>query len=828
MTYTPYLVANFATGLNNRLQPWLSPDDAQEVFFDGYVYRGTMSKREGYKYFANGLQGGAPYRESRIVKQLTAVAPTSGVIDGANKTFTWTATAQIARGSVTITGSNPAVSVTDNGLGFITGAGVVSGNNSTVNYTTGAVSIEFSVAPIIASTVLLTYSFMPGNPVMMIADYVTASVDSTTGASITQLIVADTQYVNRYNTTTNTLDYLPSATTPYTGNRFNFFTWVNYESATSTPRLLFANNKDVIQQYDGSSITDYAPTITGVTAITCALMFQMKDRLILLRTTEDGTIFGKRIRVSGTGVNCDVFDITATGAGIIDIPDATWIKGAAFNRDDLVIFTQQSTWVLKYTGNDTNPFVLQKIDESRGSDATYAAITYLNRTSAASRRGLIMTDGYRVERQDEEIPEFSFNEVDGDVFGLCFAGSVDADRDHYLIYPPIDQTGTKVSKRILVTNYDEDNYSIYRLPLSCMGNYTTAFDVTWNDLLQFPNWDAFAAAYGDWNSFAYSKGTPFSIGGGHHGEIWTLNVSESEDNPVKIYNITVVDGATVEVTTDWNNYIAGTTVDDPTMGADYIFFKGVGGMIELNNKQFPITSIISNNVFRVNVSAAVRPGLAATSFGTYTSGGDAVRVIPFYSLFKQFNPYIEQDKKVRCGWLYMYVDSSGTLVQSSTAISSITQSNPCVITTSIEHGFQTGQQVFPVGIGGMTQLNNTQPFITVLTPTTFSLNGVDSTGYTAYTSGGYANVALPAKLDINIFTNSRDPSDETQIQNASQQPYRGNCTNLVFEDGVKKWYKIYINQTGNFIQFLLQNRQAGATINIQATMPGFLPVGRLI
>ena len=89
MTYNPYLIANYATGVDTRLQPWLIPDDAQEQLFDGYVYRGTMSKREGYNYFATGERGGAPYRESRIVHTLTNVAMT-GVIDGLNQLFTLT------------------------------------------------------------------------------------------------------------------------------------------------------------------------------------------------------------------------------------------------------------------------------------------------------------------------------------------------------------------------------------------------------------------------------------------------------------------------------------------------------------------------------------------------------------------------------------------------------------------------------------------------------------------------------------------------------------------------------------------------------------------
>ncbi len=801
MAYTPYLIANYSTGIDKRLQPWLSPDDSQQELFDGYVYRGTMSKRDGYNYFATGERGGSAYRESRIVHTLTAV-PMVGLINSINTTYTLAATGQIARGSFTVTGTVPAQSVTDDGLGGFNGNGT-----GTINYTTGAVSITFNTAPT-AGTVTAAYSVMPGNPVMMVANFITAT-------NVKELIVADTQYVNRYNSTLNILqDISPAAA--YTGDKFDFFTWVNYASATDTPRLLFSNNVDPIQQYDGTVVIDYVYTLTGVTTLTCATMVQMKDRLILLRTTENGTIFPQRIRISGTGANSDVFDTTATGAGFIDIPDGTWIQGAAFNRDDLIIFTEASVWVLKYTGNDTTPFVLNKIDESRGSQAAFSAITYLNRTSAASPRGLIMSDGYRVERQDESIPDFSYNEVDGENFSLCFAGSVDADRDHYLIYPPQDQS---TSKRILVTNYDEDNYAIYRLPLSCMGTYVTAFDVTWNDLLIYPNWASFAAAYGNWNSFAYTAGAPFSVGGGHKGEIWRLNVTESEDNPVRIYNITQPAVDILEVTTDWNNYSLNS--DDSEKGADTIFFTAIEGMVELNDKQYPIESIISNNVFRVKVPSNV-------TFSTYTGSGRASRVIPFSSLLKEFNPFISQDQKVRCGWLYMYVDSSGTDLKRNIAISGASQANPCVITTTVNHNLKTGNQISLFGVGGMTQLNGQVAFVTVLTATTFSLDGIDSSAYTAYTSGGYVSTAENAKILIDVFTNDRDPNDQTQLNNLIQNPYEGNCTNLTFEDGNKKWYKVFINQTGKFIQFRLRNIQAGASINIQAMMPGFQGVGRII
>ena len=807
MGYQSYLIANYATALDKRLQPWLIPDDAQEQLFDGFVYRGTMSKREGYNYFATGERGGSVYRESRIISTLTAV-PAVGAINSMNTTYTLAGTPQISRGSVVVTGSTPSQVLTDNGLGGFTGPGT-----GTINYITGAISVTFTAAPT-AGTVLVTYSFSPGNPVMMIANFITDT-------NVKQLIVADTQYINRYNSATNILEDI--TTTPYTGNKFNFFSWVNYESATSVPRLIFSNNDDPIQQYNGTVVSNYAYNMLNgsgiaITTLTCAFLVNMKDRLLLLRTTEDGTVFGKRIRISGTGANSDDFRTSATGAGFIDIPDGTWINGCSFNRDDLIIYTEASTWVLKYSGNDTTPFTLVKIDESRGCDAGFSAITYLNRTSAASRRGLIMTDGYRVERQDENIPDFSYNEVDGINFPLCFAGSVDADRDHYLIYPP---QNSETSKRILTTNYDEDNYSIYRLPLSCMGTYVTAFSITWDDLLIYPNWASFAAAYGNWNSFSYNSGAPFSVGGGQNGEIWRLAVTESEDNPIRIYNVTIIDSVTIEVTGDFNNY--SLNLDDPEKGADFIFLTAMIGMEEINNYQFPIVSIVNGNTFRLNVSTAV---VNTTNFTPYVSGGRAQRVIPFSALFKKFNPFLELDKKVQCGWLYMYVDSTGTDLQRNIVITNVTQSTIAVVTTNVNHNLKTGDQVSFFGLGGMTQLNGALAFITVITPVSFSLNGVNSTGFTAYTAGGFVGAEDPAKMSIDIITN--DVGHNTQLNNLSQNPYQGNVTNMTFEDGSKKWYKVFINQTGKFIQFRIRNRQAGAKINVQATMPGFKQVGRLI
>lgn len=726
MSYSSFLIANYATGLDRELQPWLLPNDAFVDLQDGFVYRGVTNKRDGYSGYATGSK--SINTESRIVHELGPVSMT-GAINGVNQTYTATLTTPVSRGSVTINGSNPVQVMNDDGSGTFTGDGT-----GTIDYTTGSVSITFTLAPIAASTVTTTYEYFPGNPVMGVMSFWPTN-------NVRQMIVADTRYVNKYDPLTDRLvDISPAGV--YTGTKKDFWSWVNYESATSVPRLLFCNGVigDVIQQWDGTTVTSYAPTF-AVGTLNARQMFNVRDRLVLFQTIEAGVLYPRRIRISGTGVNCDVFDNTASGAGFIDIPDNTWFFGAAFNRDDVLFFTEAATWMLKFTGNDVTPFILEKIDGSRGSAAAFSVISYLNRTLAASPRGLILSDGYSVQRMDNNLPDFTFNEIDNENFDICFSGFVDEDRDVYLIYPtqgqirpPLVPAGS--SDKILVINFEEDNFATYRIPLSCMGNFVVSSNVLWSDLTTtngFPNWDSLAQIYSTWNSFPFSKGTPVAIGGGHKGEVWRLNNAESEDNPQRIRAMTVINDDTLRVTTDWNNYNIG----------DYIVFEGVNGMVEANHKQGAIKAIqTSYTTFDVDIPTI--------GFSSYTSGGIASKCIQLEAVSKKLNPYVEIDKKVRCGWIYFYVSVTDTL---------------------------------------LTEADGTE---------------------------------TPALLEIDVITN------DTDVDTNPTYRYSIDCTNLDTEIGSKKWVKIWINQTGRFLQFRFRNNQAGAKIKVHAMMPGFQPCGRLV
>jgi len=80
------------------------------------------------------------------------------------------------------------------------------------------------------------------------------------------------------------------------------------------------------------------------------------------------------------------------------------------------------------------------------------------------------------------------------------------------------------------------------------------------------------------------------------------------------------------------------------------------------------------------------------------------------------------------------------------AISTATQADPCVITTSTAHDFYTGGRAYVSGIASMSELNGGWYTTTKASSTTLSLDGIDSTGYTVFAGGGtdgIISVALP-------------------------------------------------------------------------------------
>jgi hypothetical protein len=144
---------------------------------------------------------------------------------------------------------------------------------------------------------------------------------------------------------------------------------------------------------------------------------------------------------------------------------------------------------------------------------------------------------------------------------------------------------------------------------------------------------------------------------------------------------------------------------------------------------------LQNMVVYPHGSSARRPG---TSFVAEVKTSSAkTRLIPFE--FSTTQTYI-----LEFGNQYIrFYKDSGAILEANKTITGITQANPGVVTSS-SHGFSNGDTVVISGVVGMTQVNGKRFKVANVATNTFELqdidgNNVNTSSYTAYSSGGIAN-----------------------------------------------------------------------------------------
>ena len=98
------------------------------------------------------------------------------------------------------------------------------------------------------------------------------------------------------------------------------------------------------------------------------------------------------------------------------------------------------------------------------------------------------------------------------------------------------------------------------------------------------------------------------------------------------------------------------------------------------------------------------------------------------------NPQIKPGSVVINIGTYTFTDQGNGVLAQTGVITGATQANPGVI-TSANHHLTNGETVTINNVAGMTQLNGNTYTITVVNASHFSI-GVDTTAYTAYSSGG--------------------------------------------------------------------------------------------
>lgn len=411
-----------------------------------------------------------------------------------------------------------------------------------------------------------------GNPIMGIMQY----LDQSTGA--TSLVVATTVNLYLYNAGTGVYGpiALPSS---FTGNISNFFNWTNWQAFTgSTSYLWMVNNKDKVTRFDGAAATQPDIVINGAgTKITKALDVKVyKQRLLLIRPTlsvggtQNQSIYWSKQQ------NPDLWLVdTAGNGGNLDAPTGDTIISAEFIRDVLVVFFTSSTWIFRYTGNDTAPFRWDKVNDSKNTNAPYGSIDYDQRCTAIGSTGLIACDGVNVQRYDIPIIDYYETIFSERYYAQAFGERYDNLNQGWVLYVSQNNTFPKVgavapgSDQALIYNFVENSFATYTfpIPLTCLGLFFSQGDVTWSSLGQ--SWETTEMA---WNSYTTQYGAPILLAGDTTGHVWYMD-NQLEVTDKKVVNSVAVPVSIVPdiVTTRWNPIVSlGQKVQFPYIDIYYL------------------------------------------------------------------------------------------------------------------------------------------------------------------------------------------------------------------------------------------------------------------
>jgi hypothetical protein len=420
------------------------------------------------------------------------------------------------------------------------------GMTGSITYATGVGSVTFgAVVPAAAANqdIWATWQFQPTSEPIKGIKYFWASDGSQNTVVFDNTQMAQLDPTNFKITNVSGADIWTTSTDA-------FFHTSNYLG-----KLYILNNTDRLTVYDGTNIyqpivsfNSATPTVNDLS--TGLFTFVYKNRLIILRPTEASTVRPQRARYSALNNPGNFFSDIQGAGGFIDAPTPEWIIGAEFVRDELIVYFQESTWRLRYTGVDLVPYRWEKINDTRRNDSPYGVISYQNFSTSLGSTGLIRCDGVQVERYDDKIIDYVITNMDQSRFGIVNGFRFDEQNQQFLCHSSNVNESTDFSDRWLVWNFLENSFSVWNINATCFGSYFQGSDLTWADFNAANNkdwtWDDLNNDQ-SWLSF-YSQGSSkIPLFGDENGNIFEVYPSFANDNGVQ-------SGFTM-LSTDFNPYV---------------------------------------------------------------------------------------------------------------------------------------------------------------------------------------------------------------------------------------------------------------------------------
>lgn len=683
MSYQPFLIAGFQIGLQEDLRPWLLPQDAFQSLINGHIHNSVVEKRSGmtvFQWFVN----------SNITTINTITQANPGVVTPAS-------VAGLSNGDY---------------FQIRSATGMTQINNKTYQiqnltattfeiYTIYGEPLDTSAfGAYIGAGVLF---IVPKNPIMGIKNFIDNSGNQ-------QIVIFDTKRMCVYNKLTQVFDPIDTSDI-FNGTPSSFISAASYGKTLSfsTSTLFFTNfNGDMtlpispMFTYDGiaPSTTQFLPNVTPTTTATYVVaaqfIFSIRNRLLLLNTVESTTApagsppvtpsasstnYSQRMRWSRSFDPTDWDQITPGKGGFTDAPTSEKIIAATQLEDTILVQFTNSVWIIEPTSDPAAPFRWVKINSYRTCTAPYANVAHDDYVISYGNRGIVASSRNEVVRIDNKIEDFMMDNVNAEFAERMYSERDFTQRRSWTLYPDANRSGDypnedTTSNFALIRTEEEGAWSIYKV---------ANFDID------------------------SENGTNLScLGYGAFSIDKTFDDFEDEDtfdSPVSNNN--------------WTDFLLQAETE--------VFLAGdqTGRILTLNSGGSDLNQPIEFELTSAGWNPFAEQGMQAQ-----------LGYVDFY---------VEADKNIRFN-VEFYVDDITTPYATQTVdclpnlgfigeILDITQANPAVV-NSPSHGLSTGAEVYLYGVDGMIDIEGGPYIITFVDQNHFSLNGVDSTVFQAYTGNG--------------------------------------------------------------------------------------------
>lgn len=648
-------------------EEFLLPDDAYPTLQNAYVWREKIKRKKGCQFLG---------RLQRLFT-LTAIG-NSGASPWTFNLFTFTGSSVLEANKEIIVGSViiniGATQLIDQGNGTLA-TNPVSAVTGTINYITGSVTITGAGAGV-ASTA--TFRYAPGLPVMGIRIREQTNNDQT--------IFFDQVYSYFFNGVTRLFEQFLTAV--WSSSDSQFFWTANYWVGNPNNAKIFwvTNNKEPIRYTNGTNNwVDFTPTI-NVPAVgppnlllKALIIIPFRGRLVVFNTTETGPlIYSNRIRwaaigtpfttsdgvIVTTGINPNAWrdDIRGQG-GFLDIPTSEDIVSVGFVRDNLVIYCENSTWQLRYTGRSIAPFQIEKVNSELGTLSTFGAVQFDTSLVGIGDKGIVECDSYKSELIDVKIPDLVYkfeyqNNGPARVHGIRDFEN----RLAYWIYRaaatiPYSKGNGIFPNQRLVYNYENDSWAIFDDSYTALGTFQETTGRTWlNTHLPWIRCN--------FSWLSRPALIPQILGGNQQGFIEQLDESTTNDISLSITAITSDNATPTVITSPNHNLETGDVIEiyDIPTGTPYASTLNFQPTYPINN----VFSIILDSIDPINKFLLMKYNSADGQFtipqldpsGAYVGGGKIAIRDNFYIQSKKFN-FIDQGQSILLGYVDILMDSTG-------------------------------------------------------------------------------------------------------------------------------------------------------------------------